>query len=121
MGSSGVGQLIGNAIISILGSSSSSFVVLAVFGIASVIMTTFMSNTGTAAILTPIAASTAVVGGIDPRGIILVINIASVMAIAFPSGSAECALMFAAGRHSPVQVLRYTLPYLCLLYTSRCV
>lgn len=114
MGSSGVGQLIGNAIISILGSSSSSFVVLAVFCIASVIMTTFMSNTGTAAILTPIAASTAVVGGMDPRGIILVINIASVMAIAFPSGSAECALMFAAGRHSPVQVLRYTLPYLVL-------
>ena len=36
------------------------------------------------------------------------------MCIRDSSGSAECALMFAAGRHSPVQVLRYTLPYLVL-------
>ena len=56
----------------------------------------------------------ALVAGMDPRGIVLIINIASIMAIAFPSGSAECALMFAAGRHSPVGLLKFTLPYLAL-------
>ena len=71
-----------------------------VFAVVAIVMTTFMSNTGTAAILSPIAASMALAGGMDPRGIVLIVNIASIMAVAFPSGSAECALMFAAGRHS---------------------
>ena len=114
MGSSGVGELIGKGILSILGENPSSWFVLTVFAIATIVMTTFMSNTGTAAILTPIAASMALVAGMDPRGIVLIINIASIMAIAFPSGSAECALMFAAGRHSPVGLLKFTLPYLAL-------
>lgn len=112
IGSSGVGELIGSGILTVLGDNPNSIFVLAVFAVATVVMTTFMSNTGTAAILSPIAASMALVAGMDPRGIVLIINIASIMAIAFPSGSAECALMFAAGRHSPVELLKYTLPYL---------
>lgn len=112
MGSSGVGELIGTGILTILGENPSSWFVLTVFAVATIVMTTFMSNTGTAAILTPIAASMSLVAGMDPRGIVLIINIASVMAIAFPSGSAECALMFAAGQHNPVKLLKFTLPYL---------
>ena len=61
-----------------------------------------------------IAASLASVSGMDPRGIVAVINIASIMAIAFPSGSAECALAFAIGQHSPGKLLKYTLPYLLI-------
>ncbi len=114
MGSSGVGELIGNSIISILGENPSGWFVLTVFCLATIIMTTFMSNTGTAAILSPIAASMALVSGMDPRGLILIINIASVLAIAFPSGSGECALMFAAGRHDPVKLLRFTVPFLVI-------
>lgn len=118
MGSSGVGELIGGGILRILGESPSGWFVLTVFAIAAIVMTTFMSNTGTAAILTPIAASMSLVAGMDPRGIVLIINIASILAIAFPSGSAECALMFAAGRHDPVKLLKYTGPYLILAVIS---
>ncbi len=114
MGSSGVGELIGTGILSILGENPSSWFVLTVFAVATIVMTTFMSNTGTAAILTPIAASMSLVAGMDPRGIVLIINIASIMAIAFPSGSAECALMFAAGRHNPMGLLKFTVPYLLI-------
>ena len=64
--------------------------------------------------LTPIAASLSLVAGMDPRGIVLVINIASVMAVAFPSGSAECALAFAIGQHQPGKLLKYTFPYLLI-------
>ena len=73
-----------------------------------------MSNTGTAAVLTPIAASLSMVAGMDPRGIVLIINIASIMAIAFPSGSSECALAFAIGQHEPGKLLKYTIPYLLI-------
>ena len=100
IGKSGVGDLIGNSLLRILGDHPSGLMVLVVFAVASIIMTTFMSNTGTAAVLTPIAASLSLVAGMDPRGIVLVINIASVMAVAFPSGSAECALAFAIGTAS---------------------
>lgn len=114
MGQSGVGELIGDGILSVLGSTPNGIVVLFVFGLTSIVMTTFMSNTGTQAILTPIAASMALAGGMDPRGLVLMVQIGAVMAIAFPSGSAECALMFAAGRHNPVGLLKFTIPFLIL-------
>ena len=112
IGKSGVGDLIGNSMMRILGEHPSGVVVLAVFAVTTIVMTTFMSNTGTAAVLTPIAASLSQVAGMDPRGIVLIINISAIMAIAFPSGSTECALAFAIGRHEPAKLLKYTLPYL---------
>lgn len=118
IGKSGVGDLIGNALLVVLGGHPSSLIVLMVFAVVTIVMTTFMSNTGTAAVLTPIAASLSLAGGMDPRGIVLVINIASVMAVAFPSGSAECALAFAIGQHEPAKLLKYTLPYLAIAVIS---
>ena len=114
IGKSGVGDLIGNSLLKILGDHPSGLLVRVVFAVASIVMTTFMSNTGTAAVLTPIAASLSLVAGMDPRGIVLVINIASVMAVAFQSGSAECALAFAIGQHQPGKLLKYTFPYLLI-------
>lgn len=34
--------------------------------------------------------------------------------VAFPSGSGECALMFAVTGHNPIKLLRYTVPYLII-------
>ncbi|MGL5436854.1 MAG: SLC13 family permease [Lachnospiraceae bacterium] len=114
IGKSGVGDMIGNGLLVILGEKPSGIFVLSVFAVTTIVMTTFMSNTGTAAVLTPIAASLSLVAGMDPRGIVMIINIASIMAIAFPSGSAECALAFAIGQHEPGKLLKYTVPYLLI-------
>ena len=114
IGRSGVGDMIGNGLLVLLGGKPSGIFVLFVFAVTAIVMTTFMSNTGTAAVLTPIAASLSMVAGMDPRGIVLIINIASIMAIAFPSGSAECALAFAIGQHEPGKLLKFTLPYLLI-------
>ena len=108
------GDMIGNGLLVLLGDKPSGIFVLFVFAVTAIVMTTFMSNTGTAAVLTPIAASLSMVAGMDPRGIVLIINIASIMAIAFPSGSAECALAFAIGQHEPGKLLKFTLPYLLI-------
>lgn len=114
IGKSGVGDMIGNGLLVLLGDNPSGILVLFVFAVTAIVMTTFMSNTGTAAVLTPIAASLSMVAGMDPRGIVLIINIASIMAIAFPSGSAECALAFAIGQHEPGKLLKFTVPYLLI-------
>lgn len=114
IGRSGVGDMIGNGLLVLLGDKPSGIFVLFVFAVTAIVMTTFMSNTGTAAVLTPIAASLSMVAGMDPGGIVLIINIASIMAIAFPSGSAECALAFAIGQHEPGKLLKFTLPYLLI-------
>lgn len=114
IGSSGLGDVIGQMIENFLGGSHNSFLIILVFSIAATVITTFMSNTGTQALLTPIAASYCLVSGGDPRGIVLAVNIAAVFAMAFPSGSGECALMFAVTGHNPIKLLRYTGPYLVL-------
>ena len=114
IGKSGVGDMIGAGLQTVLGEHPNGIVVLLAFAVVTIVMTTFMSNTGTAAVLSPIAASLSLVAGMDPRGIILVITIASVMAIAFPSGSAECALAFAIGQHEPAKLLKYTVPYILI-------
>ena len=114
IGSSGLGDVIGQMIENFLGGSHNSFLIILVFSIAATVITTFMSNTGTQALLTPIAASYCLVSGGDPRGIVLAVNIAAVFALAFPSGSGECALMFAVTGHNPIKLLRYTGPYLIL-------
>lgn len=114
IGSSGLGDVIGQMIENFLGGSHNSFLIILVFSIAATVITTFMSNTGTQALLTPIAASYCLVSGGDPRGIVLAVNIAAVFALAFPSGSGECALMFAVTGHNPIKLLRYSGPYIVL-------
>ena len=114
IGSSGLGDLIGQGIQTFLGGTHNSFLIILVFAIAATVITTFMSNTGTQALLTPIAASYCLVSGGDPRGIVLAVNIAAVFALAFPSGSGECALMFAVTKQNPIKLLRYSGPYLIL-------
>ncbi len=114
IGKSGVGDLIGNALMALLGEHPNGIFVLVAFATVTIVMTTFMSNTGTAAVLTPIAASLSAVSGMDPRGIVLIVSIASVMAIAFPSGSTECALAFAIGQHQPTKLMKYTVPYILI-------
>ena len=72
LGSSGAGDLIGNAVLAILGENPSSMMVMLVFSAATIVMTTFLSNTATQAVLIPIAASICLAGGWDPRGVVLI-------------------------------------------------
>lgn len=114
LGKSGAGELIGNTILKMLGGNPSSFQIMLLFSVVTTIMTTFISNMGTQSILVPIAASLAASAGWDPRGIILIIGTANFFAIAFPSGSGEAAVAFAAASYNPVKVLKFTLPFLII-------
>ena len=114
LGQSGAGEAIGKLVISVLGDNPGSLKTMFVFSTATIVMTTFLSNTGTQAILIPIAASMCLTGGWDPRGIVLIIGIANMFALGFPSGSGEAAVTYAAAGYNPAKVLRFTVPYMLL-------
>lgn len=118
LGKSGAGNAIGELILKLIGENPNSMFVMVLFSAATVIMTTFLSNMATQTVLIPIAASVALAGGWDPRGLVLIIGTANMFAVGFPSGSGECAVCFAAGGYNPVKVLKFTVPYMLIAIAS---
>ena len=115
---SGAGEYIGDLVLKLLGSNPSGLTVTIVFTVVATVMTTFMSNNGTVAILTPIAASTAVAGGMDPRAVVSLVSMACCLAIAFPTGCSAATIAFAVGGFNPIKMLKFTLPYNIIMMAS---
>ena len=118
LGDTGAGELIGQFILNILGGNPSGLMVLFVFAIVTTVMTTFMSNSATKNVLLPIAASTCIAAGWDPRGVVLIVAFCSNVAIAFPSGSPACGIAYATGGYKIVETLRFTLPFIAIAIVS---
>lgn len=114
MAKTGAGDMIGNAILSVLGGQPSSLFVMFLFSVVTILMTTVMSNSATSNILYTVAATVALAGGWDPRGIMLIITIGNIISLGFPSGSAESALIYAAGDYSVKDVWKFTVPYILI-------
>ena len=119
LSASGAGELIGNNLLNLLQGVHQPFLIALIFSAVTVVMTTFISNMGTQSVLIPIAASIAMAGGWDPRGLILIIGTCNYFAIAFPSGSGEAAVAFASAGYNPAKILRFTLPF-CLIAIISC-
>ena len=118
LGKSGAGDVIGNAILKILGGNPSGLFVMFVFAIVTVVMTTFMSNSATSNVLIPVAASVAIAAGWDPRGLVLIVSFCSGIAIAFPSGSPACGIAYASTGYKLSETFRFTLPFIALAVIS---
>ena len=114
MAKSGAGDLIGNAILGVLGEHPSSLAVMFLFTAVTVVMTTVMSNSATSNVLYTVAATVCLAGNWDPRGIMLIVAIANVISLGFPSGAAETALIYAAGNYKVSQVAKFTIPYILI-------
>ena len=114
MSKTGAGELIGNAILGVLGSHPSSLFVMFLFAAVTILMTTIMSNNATQNILYTVAATVALAGNWDPRGIMLIIAIGNIISLGFPSGAAETALIYAAGDYSVKDVWKFTVPYILI-------
>ena len=114
MAKSGAGDLIGNAILNVLGEHPSSLAVMFLFTTVTIVMTTFMSNSATSNVLYTVAATVCLAGNWDPRGIMLIVAIANVISLGFPSGAAETALIYAAGNYKVSQVAKFTIPYILI-------
>jgi len=94
---SGAGELLADTIINVLGSQPSPFALLFVVLLVSSVMTNFMSNTATTALLVPISLSIANALGADPRAVLMATVIGGSMAYATPIGMPANTMVYGIG------------------------
>ncbi len=97
---SGAGELLAGKIIAALGSQPSPFILLFVVLLLSAIMTNFMSNTATTALLVPISLSIANALGADPRAVLMATVIGGSMAYATPIGMPANTMVYGIGGYT---------------------
>lgn len=95
--STGAGALIADSVIGLLGQNASPFALLVAVLLLSAIMTNFMSNTATTALLVPISLSIATGMGADPRAVLMATVIGGSMAYATPIGMPANTMVLSAG------------------------
>ncbi|BBU40513.1 MULTISPECIES: SLC13 family permease [unclassified Aeribacillus] len=93
----GTGAVIADSIIGAVGNTSSPYVLLFVILILSAMMTNFMSNTATTALLVPISLSIASAMGADPRAVLMATVIGGSMAYATPIGMPANTMVYGLG------------------------
>mgnify|MGYP001779018184 FL=1 len=84
MDKTGAGKLIADTVVGMMGEHPNPIVLCAVLYLISNVLTQFMSNTASAALLAPIGISIAQSIGADPKPVLMAIGIAASMAYATP-------------------------------------
>ena len=106
----GAGKLVADQVIGLLGNNSSPFMLLVVVFALSVVMTNFMSNTATVALLVPVSLSIAAGMGADPRAVLMATVIGSSCAYATPIGMPANMMVLSAGGYKFVDYAKSGIP-----------
>ncbi|EPL8006842.1 SLC13 family permease [Klebsiella aerogenes] len=106
----GAGKLVADHVIGMLGQNSSPFMLMVVVFALSVIMTNFMSNTATVALLVPVSLSIAAGMGADPKAVLMATVIGSSCAYATPIGMPANMMVLSAGGYKFVDYAKSGLP-----------
>ncbi|MBS5161909.1 MAG: SLC13/DASS family transporter [Klebsiella variicola] len=106
----GTGKLVADQVIGLLGNNSSPFMLLVVVFALSVVMTNFMSNTATVALLVPVSLSIAAGMGADPRAVLMATVIGSSCAYATPIGMPANMMVLSAGGYKFVDYAKSGIP-----------
>lgn len=106
----GAGKLVADHVIGMLGQNSSPFMLLVVVFALSIIMTNFMSNTATVALLIPVSLSIAAGMGADPRAVLMATVIGSSCAYATPIGMPANMMVLSAGGYKFVDYAKSGIP-----------
>ncbi|MBO5636059.1 MAG: SLC13/DASS family transporter [Acidaminococcaceae bacterium] len=99
MNTSGAGKAIASATVEMLGGNPSPYVVTAVLFVLAVVLTQFMSNTASKALLCPVGIALASQLGASPRAVLMAILIASSCAFASPVGTPPNTLVLGPGHY----------------------
>ena len=106
----GAGKLVADQVIGMLGNNSSPFMLVVVVFALSVVMTNFMSNTATVALLVPVSLSIAAGMGADPRAVLMATVIGSSCAYATPIGMPANMMVLSAGGYKFVDYAKSGIP-----------
>lgn len=121
MANKGITEMLGNSIQSALGGTANGWIIMIVFAFATVIMANLTgSNIGTMMIISPIAASTAMAAGLDPRAIVLAVIASASASVIMPMDTAM-GVIFARGNYKLATTFKYTIPLTILYICAVCV
>lgn len=106
----GAGEKIAEVVIGMIGENSSPFLLLVVVFVLACVMTNFMSNTATTALLVPISISIAQGMGADPSAVVMATVIAGSCAYATPIGMPANTMVLAPGGYKFTDYVKAGLP-----------
>lgn len=112
----GAGTLIAEAIVGLLGDNPSPIVLLLVIWIVGCVLTNFMSNTATTALMVPIATSLAQSLGADPRSMIIATVISCSCAYATPIGMPANTMVVGLGGYKFVDYVKAGMPLILISF-----
>ncbi|MBA4491559.1 SLC13 family permease [Paracoccus sp. S1E-3] len=110
MEKTGAGQVIAETVLGFTGPETPMFVFLLVIFLLAVVMTNFMSNTATTALLVPISLSISAQIGADPRAVLMATVIGGSLAYATPIGMPANVMVLGPGKYTFLDYTRCGLP-----------
>ena len=110
----GAGKLIADTVVGMMGEHPNPIILCAVLYLISNVLTQFMSNTASAALLAPIGISIAQSIGADPKPVLMSIGIAASMAFATPMATPPNTLVLGPGGFSFNDYVKVGVP-LCVI------
>ena len=114
MDKTGAGKLIADTVVGMMGANPNPIVLCAVLYLISNVLTQFMSNTASAALLAPIGISIAQSIGADPKPVLMSIGIAASMAFATPMATPPNTLVLGPGGFNFNDYVKVGVP-LCII------
>lgn len=114
----GAAELLARWMLEILGGTPGPLVVTAVIFIVTALLTQFMSNSASAALLAPIGLVVSQKLGVSPYPVLMSIAVASSCAFATPIGTPPCTLMVGPGHYRFVDYIKAGLPLIILCFAA---
>ena len=111
---SGAGKMIADAVIGLLGSNPSPYLLTFIVFILCCVMTNFMSNTATTALMAPICLSIAQGMGADPRAVLMACVIGGSCAYATPIGMPANTMVVGAGDYTFMDYVKSGAPLILI-------
>ncbi|MGL6200147.1 MAG: SLC13 family permease [Lachnospiraceae bacterium] len=112
----GAGEAIANQVVNLFGDNTSPFMLMMVLYLMSCIMTQFMSNTATAALLCPIGLSIAQGLNVSPKAVLIAIVLGASFAYATPLGMPANTMVMAPGGYKFIDYTKVGVPLLIISF-----
>ena len=112
----GAGEMIAQKVVGALGDNPSPYILTFVVFILCCILTNFMSNTATTALMVPIAVSMSDILGADPRAVVIATVIAASCAYATPIGMPANTMVVGLGGYSFKDYVKSGLPLILVSF-----